>query len=120
VAQQQRLEGFANQLNGVKQAAEASDSYLRQELNGSLNRMKESQEKRLSDNALQLQQHIESFARRLSEFGEANQGDAARARAELSTALKDFKDSLQKQMNDMAILQKAHLESFRHAVDQPN
>ncbi len=111
-AQQQRLEDFAQQLTLLKQANETSAAQLRVELTNALNRFKESQEKRLADNATQLQQHFESFGRRLSEFGQAGQESAQQARTELSTVLKDFKDSLQKQMNDMAGLQKQQLDSF--------
>jgi hypothetical protein len=85
---------------------------LRQELTCALNAVKESQEKRLAENALQLQQDVESFGKRLLEFSDASQKGASLARAELSTALKDLKDSLQKQMNDMANFQKLQLDSF--------
>jgi len=112
VAQRQRLEDFTDQLNALKQAGEMSASHLRQEMTIALNSMKESQEKRLSENAQRLHQGVESFGRRLSEFSEASQEGASRTRAELSTVLKDFKDSLQKQMNDMATLQKLQLDSF--------
>jgi DNA recombination protein RmuC len=111
-AQQQRLEEFANQLNALKQTVEASSSQLRLELTSTLNAMKEAQEKRLSENAQQFQLGVESFERRLSAFSEATQEGASRTRSELSTTLKDFKDSLQRQMNDMAGLQKQQLDSF--------
>ena len=111
-AQQQRLEDFANQLNALTQAGDTSASQLRLELTNALNVIKESQEKRLSENAVQLQQHFDSFGRRLSEFSQANQEGATQTRTELSAVLKDFKDSLQKQMNDMAGLQKQQLDSF--------
>ena len=111
-AQHQWLEDFANQLNALTQAGDTSASQLRLELTNALNVIKESQEKRLSENAVQLQQHFESFGRRLSEFSQANQEGATQTRTELSAVLKDFKDSLQKQMNDMAGLQKQQLDSF--------
>lgn len=111
-AQQQRLEDFARQLNALKQAGDTSGSQLRLELTNALNVIKEAQDKRLSENALQLQQHFESFGRRLSEFSQANQEGATQTRIELSGTLRDFKDSLQKQMNDMAGLQKQQLDSF--------
>jgi DNA recombination protein RmuC len=112
VAQQQRLEDFANQLNALTKATDTSASQLRLEVTNALNVIKESQEKRLSENAAQLQQHIESFGRRLSEFSQTNQEGATKTRTELATVLKDFKDSLQKQMHDMAGLQKQQLDSF--------
>ena len=111
-AQQQRLEDFANQLNALTVAGDTSASQLRLEVASALNVIKESQEKRLSENALQLQQHFETFGRRLSDFSQANQESAMHTRTELASALKDFKDSLQKQMNDMAGLQKQQLDSF--------
>lgn len=111
-AQQQRLEDFAKQLNALKQAGDSSASQLRLELTNALNVVKEAQDKRLSENAVQLQQNFEFFGRRLSEFSQANQEGATQTRIELSVTLKDFKDSLQKQMNDMALLQKQQLDSF--------
>lgn len=111
-AQLQRLEDFAKQLNGLKQASENGEAQLRTELSNALNTFKETQEKRLSENAGQLQQQFDSFGRRLSDFSQASQEGAKQARTELSTALKDFRDSLQKQMNDMAGLQKQQLDSF--------
>jgi len=112
VAQQHRLEDFAEQLIALKQSGDTSAAQLRMEVTNTVNAFKESQEKRLSDNAAQLQQHFDSFGRHLSEFGRANEENATRARSELSAALKDFKDSLQKQMNDMTSLQKQQLDSF--------
>jgi DNA recombination protein RmuC len=111
-AQQQRLEDFANQLNAFARTDDASASQLRLELTNALGAIKESQDKRLSENAAELQQHFESFGRRLSEFSHVNQEGATQARSELSAVLKDFKDSLQKQMNDMASLQKQQMDSF--------
>lgn len=112
VAQQQRLEDFARQLNALTQAVDKSASQLRVEVTAALNAVKESQEKRLSESSGQLQLHFESFGRRLSDFSQANQEAATQTRTELSTTLKDFKDSLQKQMKDMAALEKQQLDSF--------
>lgn len=106
--QKERLEDFAAQLAALKQANEQ----LRLELISALNGFKDSQEKRLSENAAQLQRHFDSFDRRLSAFGQASQESATQARTELATTLRDFKDSLQKQMNDGAGLQKQHFDSF--------
>jgi DNA recombination protein RmuC len=111
-AQQQRLEDFASQLNALTTATDTSASQLRSEVTNGLHVTKESQEKRLSENAAQLQQHIESFGKRLSEFSQTNQESATQIRTELAVVLKDFKDSLQKQMHDMAGLQKQQLDSF--------
>jgi DNA recombination protein RmuC len=111
-AQQQRLEDFANQLIALTKATDTSASQLRLEVTSALNVIKESQEKRLSENAAQLQQHIEAFGRRLSEFSQTNQEGTTKTRTELAAALKFFQDSLQKQMHDMASLQKQQLDSF--------
>src|SRR5580658_7166821 len=111
-AQQQRLEDFAKQLIALTKTTDTSASQLRLEVTSALNVIKESQEKRLTENAAQLQQHIEAFGRRLAEFSQTNQEGTAKTRTELATALKDFKDSLQKQMHDMASLQKQQLDSF--------
>jgi len=111
-AQQNRLEDFAKQLNALTQTEEASVSQVRLELSDSLNKVKEAQEKRLSDNALLLKQEFRSFGSLLSEFGKANQEAASQTRKELSTTLKDFKDSLQKQTAEMVGLQKQQFDSF--------
>ncbi len=111
-AQQTRLEDFAKQLSALKQTTENSATQLRTELSTALNTLKEVQEKRLLDNSTQLQQHFDSFGRKLAEFSQSNQESAKHARTELSTALKDFRDSLQKQMSDAAGMQKQQLDSF--------
>jgi DNA recombination protein RmuC len=111
-AQQQRLEDFANQLNSLKQAADASGSQLRLELTNALNAIKDTQDKKLSENAAQLQRHFEFFGQRLLEFSQANQEVAKQSRLELSATIKDFRDLLQKQLNDAALLQKQQLDSF--------
>lgn len=111
-AQHHRLEDFASRLNDLTQASEISASNLRQEMTTALATHSLSQEKRLSENATQLQQHFESFDRRLSEFGTLNREEAAQTRIELSTALRDFRDSLQAQTSEMAVLQKQQFDSF--------
>jgi len=85
---------------------------LRAEVASSIGAFKEAQEKRLLENAVQHQQQFDSFNRRLADFGQTSQQNAAQARAELSTALKDFKDSLQKQMDGFSALQKQQFDSF--------
>jgi DNA recombination protein RmuC len=112
VGQRQRLEDFANHLNALTTATDTSASQLRFEVTNALHATRDSQEKRLSENAAQLQQDMESFGRRLLEFSQTNQEGATQIRSELATALKDFQDSIQKQMHDMADLQKRQLESF--------
>lgn len=100
-AQQNQLADFARHLNA-----------LRLELADSLNKAKEAQENRLSENALQLTHEFSSFGTLLSHFGKANQDVGAQTRTELSTTLKDFKDSLQKQTTEMVGLQKQQFDSF--------
>jgi DNA recombination protein RmuC len=110
--QQHKLEDFATQISALKQGSETSASQLRLELTRMLALMSEAQDKRLLENADQLKNNFESFGRRLSDFSQSNQEAALQARSELSTVLKDFQDSLQKQMNGMAGLQKQQLDSF--------
>jgi DNA recombination protein RmuC len=117
-AQQQRLEDFANQLSALKLAGELSAAQLRQELNSTLNLLKESQEKRLGENALQLQQQFESFGRRLTDFGQTGQENAKQARTELAVALKDFKESLQKQIDSFATQLTCLTESNEKKADE--
>jgi len=111
-AQQQRLEDFAEQLGALATASETRGSQLRHELTNCLDLFGGSIEKRLTDNAAQLQQHFDSFSRLVSEFDEGNRTAAQQARSELSGTLKDFKDSLQKQMHEIAALQKQQFDSF--------
>jgi DNA recombination protein RmuC len=111
-AQQQRLEDFSQRLNELRQAGDAGGAHLRQELAGALHAFKESQEKRLSENATHLQQHFDGFGRRLTDFGQGSLEQSARTRTELSTTLKDFQDALRQQMTNMATLQKQQLDSF--------
>lgn len=111
-AQQQRLEDFANQLSALKQAEELSAAQLRQELNSTLNLLKESQEKRLAENALQLQQQFELFGKRLSDYGQTGQENAKQSRTELSTALKDFKEAQEKRLTENALQLQQQFESF--------
>jgi hypothetical protein len=67
---------------------------FRLEITNTLDVLNATREKRLAENAFQLQQHFESFGRRLSEFSKTNPEGASRTGAELSATLKDFKDSL--------------------------
>jgi DNA recombination protein RmuC len=123
-AQKERLENFTKQLSELKQTNDAGATQLRLEVTNALTGFKDAQEKRLSENATQLQQQFESFAARLTALTEKNekkadelrtavegklmqlthttQESARQTRCELSTTLKDFKDSLQKQMNTFA------------------
>ncbi|MFZ5496720.1 MAG: DNA recombination protein RmuC [Verrucomicrobiota bacterium] len=111
-AQQSRLEDFSRQLAALKQANEQSAAQQRTELTDALSRFKEAQDKRLAETSAQLQQQIESFGRRLTEFGQNNQESSQQTRKDLAAALKDFRDSLQKQMSDSAGMQKQQLDSF--------
>ena len=111
-AQRQRLEDFADELKALAGKSDASGSQLRQELTNTLNLSAGAIESRLADNAAQFQLYFESSSRKLADFDQANQAAAQQARAELSGTLKDFKDSLQKQMYEMAALQKQHFDTF--------
>jgi DNA recombination protein RmuC len=94
-ALQQRLQDFANRLNGVQLIIGGSATELRRELTASFDNFKSSQEKQLSENSAELQRHFDSFGRRLSEFSQANQDSAKQTRTDLAATLKDFKNSLQ-------------------------
>ena len=110
--QQGRLTDFANQLTALRQEGNLSAAELRRELAHELNTFKCSQEKLLSENITQLHQHFESVGGRLSEFSQASQNSAKETRTELAGALRDFKDSLQRQMHEMVGLQKQQFDSF--------
>lgn len=111
-SQQARLEDFSKQLVALKQTNEQSDAQQRAELTDALSRFKDTQDKRLTETSTLLHQQIESFGRRLTEFGQANQESTQQNRKELAAGLKDFRDSLQKQMSDSAGMQKQQLDSF--------
>jgi DNA recombination protein RmuC len=104
--QQKRLEDFAGQLNA-----------LRAEMSGALHVFKESQERRLTDSAAQLQQHSESFSRKLSEFGNASQESAKQSRLELASTLQAFNEAMRKQMSDFAAQLQALTESSQAKAD---
>lgn len=110
--QHERLEDFAKQLSGLKEGSETSASQLRLEVTSALNQMGEAQETRLRENNDQLKQHYESFGKLLSNSSQVNQEAATQARTELSASLRDFKDSLQRQMVEMAVLQRQQFDSF--------
>jgi DNA recombination protein RmuC len=111
-AQRQRLEDFSELIDKFTQVVDTSAAKLRLELMAALAGSKEAQENRLTENAVPLQNQFDSFSSRLLEFDQANREGTGQTRSELSSALKDFRDSIQKQMNDMAGLQKQQLDSF--------
>jgi DNA recombination protein RmuC len=106
-AQRQRLEDFADQLNAVKQASDLGSAQLRVELTNALNLLKESQEKRLSDNATQLQQHFESFAAQLANLT----GNSERKSDELRATVEARLAQLQTENSNK-------LEEMRRTVDE--
>jgi DNA recombination protein RmuC len=117
-AQQQRLEDFSRRLTDVKQTSDSGGAQLRSELATTLGAFKESQESRLVENTTQLQQHFDSFGRRLAEFSLASYEQTGKTRTELSTTMKDFQESLQRQLVAMAGLQKQQLDSFGAQIDR--
>jgi DNA recombination protein RmuC len=102
----------AEQARGLREEVQNTLQRSTDSLVLSVDKLAAGQQQRLADHATQLQQHFDSFGRRLAEFGQASLDHAGKTRAELSTTLKDFKDSLQKQMADTAALHKQQLDSF--------
>ncbi|HEU5406496.1 MAG TPA: hypothetical protein VFU48_01935, partial [Nitrospira sp.] len=111
-SQRERLEDFSTRINSLTQSHDTANSQLRSELTSALNQVKGSVDTRLSENSVSLENQFESFGRRLSEFGQASQDAASLARSELSTNLKDFKDSLQIEIGNMVTQQGQHFDSF--------
>jgi DNA recombination protein RmuC len=107
-----RLEDFAARLEALKKGSESAASHLRTELGTSLTALKESQNTRLGEIVTQLERQLENFGRRLAEFGQTSSDNAAKGRTEQSKAIKDFGDSLQRQLTDAAAGQKQQLEVF--------
>lgn len=116
-AQQTRLEDFAKQLTALKQAGEQAAAQQRTELTETLSRFKEAQDKRLTDTATLLQQQFESFGRRLTDFGQQQQENSQTARQELTSALKDFRDSLTTQLAGLADKNEKKFDELRTAVE---
>ena len=110
--QRERLEDFSARINGLTQSNETANSQLRSELTNALSQAKDAVDKRLSENSTTLENQFESFGRRLSEFGQTSQDAASLARTELSTGLKNFKDSLQIEIGNMVTQQRQHFDSF--------
>ncbi|MBI5691472.1 MAG: DNA recombination protein RmuC [Verrucomicrobia bacterium] len=111
-AQGERLSDFSRQLTVLKEASDASAAQLRQELLAGLNRFKEAQDGRLSENTQQLQQRFEVFDRRLGEFGKSAEDSSKQARAELSASLRDFRESLKQQLAELSENQRKAFEAF--------
>jgi DNA recombination protein RmuC len=111
-SQQVRLEDFAARLSALKQSEENSASQVRLELADSLSKMREAQEKRLTENTVQLQHQFASFGGQLSDFGKSSQADTARIRTELATTLNTFRDSIEKQTSATLSFQKQQFDSF--------
>ena len=75
-----------------RQAAEEQARGLRAELGATLAQSREAVERRLSDNATQLQTQLEAFSRRLAEFGATEADSSQKTRTELSQAFRDLRD----------------------------
>ncbi|MCL5097534.1 MAG: DNA recombination protein RmuC [Candidatus Omnitrophica bacterium] len=100
-AQQQRLEDFANRLNVLKQANDAGAAQLRLELTNGLNLAKDSQDKRLSDNARQLQQQLDSFAALLTRLTESNEKKSDELRTTVDGKLKELQTDNANKLEEM-------------------
>ena len=94
-----------------RQAAEEQSRGLRAELGATLAQSREAMERRLTDNATQLQTQLEAFSRSLAEFGATQADSAQKTRTELSQAFRDLRDSLQKQAAESAETQRRHQET---------
>lgn len=117
-AQHRRLEDFADRLTDLKSGSDTAGTQLRQELGQMLEEMKQAQEQRLLENAKTLQQLFEDFGRRLTDFQNASVDQQAQGRTELSTALKDVRDTIQQQLTDAMTLQQKQSETFATHINR--
>ena len=94
-----------------RQAAEEQARGLRAELGTTLAQNREAVDRRLGENAALLQQQLEAFGRRLTDFGAAEADTSLKTRAELAQAFRDLRDSLQKQAAETADAQRRQQEA---------
>lgn len=95
-----------------RQASEQQASTLRTEIQGTLKTAIETLVQSVDRISATQQQRLDAFAKELSTLKQTNENSAVLLRNELSEALRDFRDSLQRQMNEMAALQKQQLDVF--------
>ncbi|MFM1748951.1 MAG: hypothetical protein RLZZ188_2617 [Verrucomicrobiota bacterium] len=88
-----------------RQAAEDQARALRTELGTTLAQNREAVDRRLGENATQLQQQLEAFGRRLTDFGAAEAAASQQTRTELAQAFQALRASLQQQATDAAVAQ---------------
>jgi len=94
-----------------RQAAEEQARGLRAELGTTLAQNREAVDRRLGENAALLQQQLEAFGRRLTDFGAAEADTSLKTRAELAQAFRDLRDSLQRQAAETADAQRRQQEA---------
>src|SRR5713226_2319080 len=116
--QRKQLDAFASQLATIADADQSHAKHLREELASSLKTLNDSLVNTLTDISTALQHQFEAFGSQLTSIGEATLSNAKDLRDELHSGLKGFKDSLLKQMSDIANLQKAQLEIFSCRLDK--
>ena len=94
-----------------RQATEEQARGLRAELGATLGQSRDAIDRRLSENAAQLQQQLEAFGRRLTDFGAAEADTSLKTRAELAQAFHDLRASLQQQATAAADVQRRQQEA---------
>lgn len=128
-AQQVRLEDFAKRLEALKESNDGAGAKLRMELAQHLGAFKESQEKRLNENAALVEQKFESFGRKLGEFTERSSEEARVARTELAqqlTALgernekksEELRTTVEGRLKELQTENGNKLEEMRKTVDE--
>jgi len=93
-------------------AAEEQSRGLRAEVQGALKATTDSLVQSLDRISAAQQQRLEDFSAQLNLLKQANETGSGQLRAEMSGAFRDFRDGLQRQLNDMAALEKQQLDSF--------
>ncbi len=110
--QERGEKAVAESLDRNRQEAHEQARALRAEVQQALKLSTDSQVQSLDRISTAQQQRLEDFATRLNALRQAGETNDSQLRQELVASFTQFRDSLQKQVADMSVLQKQQLDSF--------
>jgi DNA recombination protein RmuC len=110
--QERGEKAVAESLDRNRQEAHEQARALRGEMQQALKLSTDSQVQSLDRISNAQQQRLEDFATRLNALRQAGETNDSQLRQELVASFTQFRDSLQKQVADMSVLQKQQLDSF--------
>ena len=109
----QRFEStLTSAIDQSRQASEKQASGLRIELQGALKNLSDSLVQSIDFISQTQQKRLEDFANQLNALKQASDTGATALRGEVALALKQFREALQSQINDMGGFQKQRLDTF--------